>query len=235
MGWTILCLVLYVTLYHGASGQANLPPCPSSPITATWYLKAYDLHCLLTEDQKLYFVRPSGELRAGPIPMSNYIPKFRVRKVDAVFTHDLLFDNLRDYTFVFSGSSYSVYERFHYVDGPHSINSGSGPLKLRLPNYVRKIDAALTWHENGKVYLFSGSQYWSYDIINNRLDSGYPRMTRDFWRGFGNRPDAAIRLDRERTTYFFSGYRVYKANDQGVVASGYPKGMGNDLFKCKRI
>ena len=97
---------------------------------------------------------------------------------------------------------------------------------------LRDVDSF--FDRDGKVYLFSGYTYWSYDIISQKLDSGYPKMTSDFWKGFGSTPDAAIRLDIERSTFFFSDGQVFMADDKGVIQSGYPKRMGFDLFKCTK-
>ena len=145
----------------------------------------------------------------------------------------MVFDDLREYTIVFSGSSYNLYVGYNFVNGPYSIHDGRGPLKLNLPRSVKKIESAFAWHKEGKVYLFSNWQYWSYDIIMKRLDDGYPKQIGSGWRGVNQNIDAAYRSDTERRTLFFSGTQVYRFNDKTELDDGYPRNIGTDLFHCK--
>lgn len=65
--------------------------------------------------------------------------------------------------------------------------------------YVDRIDAALTWGFNERVYIFSGDIYWrmsneSRHMSENgkylRVDKGYPKPI-DLWRGIPTPIDGA--------------------------------------------
>jgi hypothetical protein len=46
------------------------------------------------------------------------------------------------------------------------------------------VDAAVSWG-NGKVYLFRGDSYVRYDMIDDRVDPGFPLKIADQWAGLG--------------------------------------------------
>ena len=198
-------------------------------------MPTYNFFVFITDAQNLYFIKPNGEKRAGPIPAKYYFPRNRVKgRIDSAFTNNLVFNNLREYTIVFAGTNYHLYYRFLFVSGPHSMHDGRGPLRLNLPRHVRKIDAAFTWHKNERVYLFSGSRYWKYDIILKRLDRGYPKQIANGWTGVDKNVNAAFRSETDKRTLLFSGGQVYKMNDRAIhVEYGYPRNIGLDLFYCK--
>lgn len=210
-------------------------PCPKSPITAIWFLEKFNLFVFVTEDQNLYFIKENGEKRAGPIPARYYFPTNRVQgRIDAAFSHNSIRLDRKSYTVLFCGSNYYIYYRFLFISGPHSIHDGSDPLRLNLPSWVSKIDAAFTWHKNGRIYLFSGSRYWKYDVAKKRLDRGYPKYTRDNWQGVTRPVTSAFRSEKDGRTLLFAGRKVYRVNDRAVhVESGYPRNIGFDLFYCK--
>ena len=77
-----------------------------------------------------------------------------------------------------------------YEDAPAQ---GYHLTQLGLPNYVNKIDAALTWGLNDRTYLFIGHDYWRLDNTTRelRVESGYPK-TFDIWQGVPVPIDAAL-------------------------------------------
>ncbi|MDJ0836617.1 MAG: hemopexin repeat-containing protein [Acidobacteriota bacterium] len=86
-----------------------------------------------------------------------------------------------------------------------------------------RFDAMLTW-KNNKMYAFSGTYYYRYDLAANRMDPGYPRPIQGNWPGLGfNTVDAAVNWQNGKA-YFFSGgwYTRYDiATDR--ADPGYPK------------
>lgn len=62
---------------------------------------------------------------------------------------------------------------------------------LGLPKELDRIDAATVWGHNGKVYLFSGNQYWHFEENLNRVEETYPRDI-SIWKGVPANSDAAL-------------------------------------------
>jgi hypothetical protein len=97
--------------------------------------------------------------------------------------------------------------------------------RLGLRKQAQVISEALAW-PTGKVYFFQGTSYSRYDLVADRVDSGYPRDTAATWRGldaFGGAVDAAVMAPDGANAYFFRGTRYARYNvaaDQ--VAAGYP-------------
>lgn len=85
----------------------------------------------------------------------------------------------------FAGRRYYEFKGLNMKPGfPREIRSlGMG---------VDRIDAVVTWARNGKPYFFSGTQYWRFDAMGRRPDSGYPRPIEGNWRGIPNAPSAAF-------------------------------------------
>ena len=108
--------------------------------------------------------------------------------------------------------SYYIYQHFSYVSGPHSIHS-SNPLNLVFPSWVKRVDAALTWYRNKRLYLFYDGYYWRYNHYYKRFDTGYPKEISRGWRGLPNKIDAGYSLKEHSSTFFISGDLHYKLND----------------------
>ena len=89
------------------------------------------------------------------------------------------------------------------------------------------VEAVLDYiSHNGKVYFFSGDEYVRYDVKKDKVDSGYPKRTRDHWHGVPfNRIDAALDYrSHNGKVYFFSGDEYVRYDvKKGKVDSGYPK------------
>ncbi len=85
-----------------------------------------------------------------------------------------------------------------------------------------RIDAALEWGD-GKVYLFKGDKYVRYDIKNDKVDSGYPKLIEETWPGLWTGGiDAAINWGNGKT-YFLKGYEYIRFDVKNDAADpGYP-------------
>ncbi|WP_239404946.1 hemopexin repeat-containing protein [Frankia sp. Cj3] len=84
------------------------------------------------------------------------------------------------------------------------------------------VDALVNW-PNGKVYFFSGADYYGYDIAGEQVGPGYPRPIAANWPGLGGVSiDSAIAWPNGKA-YFFSGpdyYRYDIADDR--IDPGFP-------------
>ena len=72
------------------------------------------------------------------------------------------------FDFVFSYFLYHM-RYFQFASGPYNIRNGNGPLKLKLPSWVNKIDAAMTF--DNELYLFFKNvsvfnTYFCYTLIS---------------------------------------------------------------------
>ena len=121
---------------------------------------------------------------------------------------------------------------FKLDDGfPQPISSG-------FPGIPNKLDAALRWVRNGKMYFFKGSQYWKFDdklktTGQPGVSSGYPKLISDVWIGVPDNIDGAFTWTNNRT-YFFKGNTYYRFDDRMIkVFSGYPYPTGKAWFGCK--
>jgi len=100
---------------------------------------------------------------------------------------------------------YEMYRGFSRVRGNFSIYDGTGPLKLRFPETVKRIDAVYKAVFNDRTYFFSGTQYWRYDNIKKRFDANYPKDIKQNWRGLPSTVDAAYSSPDKKTTDCFFG------------------------------
>jgi Hemopexin len=84
-------------------------------------------------------------------------------------------------------------------------------------------DAVVRW-PNNKAYFFTGTQYTRYDVGARRVESGYPKLISERWRGlFPGNIDAAVVWNNGKA-YFFKGSQ-YVRYDIGAdrADAGYPK------------
>ncbi|WON74465.1 hemopexin repeat-containing protein [Nitrosospira sp. Is2] len=73
------------------------------------------------------------------------------------------------------------------------------------------IDSAIMW-PNGKIYFFSGSQYYGYDIAADKVDPGYPQPIKGNWPGLDNASVGGIQgaiVWPNGKAYFFSRDQYY--------------------------
>ncbi|XP_076015460.1 matrix metalloproteinase-9 [Genypterus blacodes] len=135
--------------------------------------------------------------------------------IDSAF-EDLLTKKL----YFFSGTRFWVYTG-NKVLGPRSIE------KLGLPSTVQKVEGTLQ-RGKGKVLIFSGENYWRFDVKAQTIDKGYPRYT-DLV--FGGVPSDAHDVFMYRGNIYFCRERFYwRMNSRRQVDRvGYVK---YDLLKC---
>lgn len=133
---------------------------------------------------------------------------------------------------------------FGMVTGPHSIhkNYESGrdtPLRLQLPSWVQKIDAAVARHH--KLYLFfkydKNIGYFSiYDLRNNQMVPQYPKRTQAWWEGLPLQgPDAAVFWNRK--LYFTVGDMLYVSKGWDVremKISLPPRNVNVNFLRCPK-
>ncbi|XP_067842804.1 uncharacterized protein [Heptranchias perlo] len=123
-----------------------------------------------------HFRRPDVTL----VPITKIFPK--IQSVDAAVE----FKN-RDVVALFKGSQYWLIRGFRTLRGyPRSIKS------FGFPRSVTHIDAALYIKQEKKALFFVGDEYWSYNLMRNQMDRGYPKRIEDDFPGIGNKVDSAF-------------------------------------------
>jgi hypothetical protein len=93
--------------------------------------------------------------------------------------------------------------------------------------FADSINTAINWG-NGKLFFFKGDKYLRYDIVNDKVDDGYPLSIADKWpgfakAGFADSISAAVNLGNGKV-YFFKGDKYLRydiAKDK--VDDGYPR------------
>jgi hypothetical protein len=142
---------------------------------------------------KAYFLRGSEYVRYDiktdrvdpgyPKPIAGNWPGLSLNRVDA----GLVWPNGKAYLFGQAGSGFgfTAYIRYNIAKDRQDEGYPQPILPnwhgLTLPPGVF-ISAATVW-QNGKAYLFSGDQYYRYDIQNDRVDPGYPKSIAGNWPG----------------------------------------------------
>jgi hypothetical protein len=210
--------------------------CPKGTITALWTYRPAKSYMLVTEDERLYTVHKNG---AG-IMHANIDAKAYYRgipgKIDAIYqtswNYYLGMNTTRIYDMIFSGNNYYQYEGFRRISGPH-------PLQNLTKSYqIGRIDAAMKWWPNHKVYFFSGDRYWRYNEITARVDHGYPKLIRHGWNGVPGKVDAAYCSYESKETFFIVKDLIYRMQERPWpvrVKPGYPRPLKSDLLKCKDL
>jgi len=86
-----------------------------------------------------------------------------------------------------------------------------------------RIDALLSWRAD-KVYAFSGTNYYRYDLKTNAMDPGYPRPIAGNWQGLPFQTiDAAVNWQNGKAYLFSGGYYVRYDIATDRIDPGYPK------------
>lgn len=107
-------------------------------------------------------------------------------------------------------------------------------LKRQWPGLPDHLDAATyagrsASGRDNKLYLFKGAHYWRWDIVNGRLDKGYPKRIAKGWPGIPDHLDAAVYAGRSASSrdnklYFFKGDRYWRWDiERDRLDAGYPK------------
>jgi len=198
--------------------------CPrEGKITAVYYSDIYKQEFAFTENHKIHFLGYKD--RIPTVDRFSYYPKVIVPgTIEALFTLEGFqrFGYNKDkYQFIFNDQGkYFMYHGFsraakHERNG-YSIYDGQGPLKLRFPSYVRKIDAVFNAVFNGRTYFFAGTEYWRYDNSNRRFDAGYPKNIKRYWGGLPSTVDAAYSSPDKSVTYFLAEGKYYLYDDKNI-------------------
>ncbi|XP_005801450.1 matrix metalloproteinase-9 [Xiphophorus maculatus] len=172
-----------------------------------------DLHFF--KDGQLWAVPSKGEgVRKGPFSISEFWPALPA-VIDSAF-EDVQTKKL----YFFSGSRFWVYTEGSVL-GPRSIE------KLGLPPSVQKVEGALQ-RGKSKVLLFSGENFWRFDLKTQRIDKGYPKYTDAVFGGVPN--DAHDVFQHNGNIYFCRDRFYWRMNSRRQVDRvGYVK---YDLLKC---
>ncbi len=137
---------------------------------------------------------------------------FQLKAIDATFT-------LNDQLVVFVQGDKVVKYNF----SEQRVVSAGVLTQNGLPGVnFKQIDAAVNFG-NGKVYLFSGSQYVRFDLTSFAADPGYPKSTQQYWPGINfSKIDAAMNWPNK--SYFFAGDQYARFDAKANQADeGYPK------------
>lgn len=93
-------------------------------------------------------------------------------------------------------------------------------------------DAMFVLIQNGKTYVFKGSQYWRFNVARNKFDRGYPRNIRPAWgTNFPIDIDAAVTWPGNSRSYVFKGEQYWRLNKWNVEAK-YPQNIAEKWMKC---
>uniref|UniRef100_A0A8C5Q962 Peptidase metallopeptidase domain-containing protein n=1 Tax=Leptobrachium leishanense TaxID=445787 RepID=A0A8C5Q962_9ANUR len=108
----------------------------------------------------------------------------------------------KDQVLLFRGKTYWILSGAKVSkDSPKSI------YKLGFSKSVKMIDAAVHIVATKKTYFFVGSQYWSYDELEQRMDTDSPKQTSEDFPGIRKKVHAAF--ESNGLLYLFSGNRQY--------------------------
>ena len=99
----------------------------------------------------------------------------------------------------------------------------------RLSNFIKnsratgldRIDAAMVWDGNSRVYFFRRDKYWRYNEERKEIDPGYPRSA-STWRGVKSPIDGVFTW-KNRRSFFLKGTDIIKFNNHKFsVQKGRP-------------
>ncbi|TRY85480.1 hypothetical protein DNTS_015643 [Danionella cerebrum] len=184
-------------------------------------IKTFDA---ITEIQKeLHFFKdghywkiPLKGERTGPFLISEKWPVLPAT-INAAFE-----DQLTKKIYFFSDKQFWVYSGTE-VHGPRKIE------KLGLPSNMGRVEGAVQ-RGKSKVLLFSGENYWRFDVKTQLIDSGYPRITESVFGGVPTNSQDVFLYGE--FMYFCQGSFYWRMNSRRQVDKiGYIK---NDLLNCKK-
>ena len=139
---------------------------------------------------------------------------------------DAAFDTKDSKLFLFSGKNY-------FIIKPHTIEKKGTLEDLGLKN-ISKVDAAMRWQYNGRVYIFSGHQYWR--MTNDKIDIDYPRDI-VVWRGLPESVTISAILTKKGSgyTYFFSGNIFWIFDNLKMRVTSPPLSISSFWVACSDI
>ncbi|KAG8227946.1 hypothetical protein J437_LFUL008390 [Ladona fulva] len=165
-----------------------------------------------------------GLIKNGyPVPIQQlfqFLPE-KVKRVDAIY------QRLNDSAIViFAGNQFWV------SDGDRLIQNSPLPLSAYgLPSSLQKIDAAMVWGKNDKIFIFSDDRYWRFNESTSMMDEGYPQpMGR--WRGVPENLDAALTWT-DGATYFFRESSFWRFDNTIIkTEEGFPLSTSSIWLGC---
>lgn len=101
-----------------------------------------------------------------------------------------------------------------------------------LASQAQNIRATLRWTGNKVYFFFANGTYSRYDLVNNSVDSGYPKaVNNSTWPGLGNYATEiteAIKWSNSRAYFFLSGQRYIRYSITNDSAdAGYPAAINS--------
>ena len=112
----------------------------------------------------------------------------------------------------------------------YTVKGQGGEYKLELDwqvnwpsHFADNLDCAVAW-DSGKAYFFSGSKYVRYDLGEDSVDEGYPKLISDAWPGLWKQGVSAGILWNNGKAYFFKSDEYVRVDAKTKqVDPGYPK------------
>ncbi|XP_016520804.1 matrix metalloproteinase-9-like [Poecilia formosa] len=154
--------------------------------------------------------------RTGPFSISQSWPALPA-VIDSAFE-----DVQTKRIYFFSGNRFWVYTGSSVL-GPHSIE------KLGLPPSVQKVEGAL-YRGKSKVFLFSGENFWRFNLKTQMIDKGYPKYTEASFGGVPN--DAHDVFQHKGNIYFCRDLFYWRLNSGRQV--DHTGNVKYDLLKCPK-
>ncbi|XP_066937045.1 stromelysin-2-like [Clytia hemisphaerica] len=189
------------------------PSCPNK-------FKAVLLHketgnTYVINDGHVYVLGRRLGIDRGPFPVGEIFEG--ISHVDSLY-----YDN-KGKIVLHYGKNYSIYED---LKGKR-IESGTIQHKYGFSDDASKIDAALRWKRNKKIYFFIGKGYYRFDEAQEVLDAGYPRLIYGTWKGLPESIDSVV-IWRNKITYFFKDHLYYRFN----YVKKYPRKINPGWTQC---
>uniref|UniRef100_A0A3B3WD77 Matrix metalloproteinase-9 n=1 Tax=Poecilia mexicana TaxID=48701 RepID=A0A3B3WD77_9TELE len=174
-------------------------------------------HLHFFKDGQFWKVPSKGDGgRKGPFSISQSWPALPA-VIDSAFE-----DVQTTKIYFFSGKEFWVYTGSSVL-GPHSIE------KLGLPPSVQKVEGALQ-RGKSKVLLFSGENFWRFDLKTHMIDKGYPKYTEASFGGVPN--DAHDVFQQKGNIYFCRDLFYWRLNSARQV--DHTGNVKYDLLKCPK-
>ncbi|XP_066921738.1 interstitial collagenase-like [Clytia hemisphaerica] len=207
-------------------------PCPAGKINAVYYNPHYRMRVAFKDNGELTLIGHFEKLAS--MPRRYFIPNYRIPgPIDAAMNLKI---GSRHQAVYFSGERYWIYyhQFFGFNSGPHNIHgTENNPLKINLPDQVKKVDAIFKWKRNNRVYFFSGPFYYRFDGVKLKMDPGYPKVISENWKGVPDFIDAAFSSNLDQKTYFIKNDKIYMFDDAYIrVKNGFPQSLGQGLYDC---
>jgi len=139
--------------------------------------------------------------------------------------------------YFFRGSQYLRYDYGDDLPDPGFAKPIAGDWPAMPAAFTSGIEATLNGQAQfaGKLYLFKGGQYVSYDWANDKADAGYPKPVAGNWPGlpatFASGVDAAVSGQKQFAgkAYFFKGSQYVRYDwAANKMDTGFPRSIAAD-------